>query len=332
MHYFLAVEEDQEQENTALCQPITPAPLGDDLPRFKQLLAELKGNEGDFYQGQLSRMALDYMEHRDDDTVMAIVNSLAGTPQAKADKKKEQLWQARLLLKLAEIQRREHEVLGQELAALRNKEHELFQALKGDPALEEIYATINEQSPQQISVRIELLIKAWARLFLDGDPGDQWLISTNNDTAAAPLIEANEAITNQLPSRLLRLPLPYIDMVDFSEKRQQWQEALAPVLEKLAILLPELAHNGIQSSSLADLTQQAAEWTKVYNQHAIWPEPAQPINPKQCLPTPHLEIYLLGCPLPYLLGKLCNESLLPAPGPYSHTLLATISNRSSSCK
>lgn len=327
---FLVTEEDNHPTDP-FCPTIIPAPLGDDLPRFQQLMAELKGNEADFYQGQLANIALDYMEQRDDDTVMAIVNSLAGSPKSPPDKNHERLWQARLLLKLAQMHKEEQAILDQELAKLRGKEQELFEALKGEPEHEEMLAFLAKHDTTP-AVRIEVLIKAWAKLFLTADLADTWCLCCPDDTAAAPLLETSEASTGQLPSRLLRLPLPEIaNMDDYEEKRQQWRAALAPCLNELARLLPEIAQNGLQATSLTDLTRQAAQWTTQYSQHDIWPEAAQPLNPQQCPPVPHLELFLLGSPAPSLLARLTNEPE-PAPSKFSHTILATISRRSATCQ
>ncbi|MEN8141727.1 MAG: hypothetical protein ABFR97_10960 [Thermodesulfobacteriota bacterium] len=330
--YLQTMEGDEEGDGP--CRPLVPAPLGDDLPRFKQLLAELKGNEDGFYQGQLSTIALDFMENRDDDSVMAIVNTLAGTPQAKADKAKEKLWQARLILKLAEIQRREQRQLAADLERLSKRQDELFQALKGDSEAEKIFAELTSSGgarQQPAPVRVELLIKAWSRLFLANDLGHHFLLACESETAAAPLLEASESLSGQRPSRLLRLPLPEVgEMTDFAPRLQAWHEEIRPTLMEMAELLSQVAENGLQGDSLARLTSQAAQWTKGASENSIWPAPPAPQPDKPCPPTPHLEFHLLGGSSAQLLARLANEGE-PPPSPFAHAILAFVSRRSGSC-
>lgn len=332
LDYLLATEEEGESGYQA-CQPLTPAPLGDDLERFQRLLMELKGNPAEFYQGQLSNMALDYMENRDDETVMSIVNSLAGqSPQQKVSALEEQLWQARLMLKLAEIHRQEQQELAERLGELQGREHELYQALKGEAELEEVFAQLQGHSPQPLPVRIEVLVRAWGRLLRSAQLNEYWLLSTTDETAAAPLLEVSEAISGQLPRRLLRLALPELkDLLDYDRKRQQWQEDVASSLTDLARLLPAIAKDGLQEESLAQLSQQAAAWNVYAGKQELWPAAAEARAAKKCQPIPQLEFYLLDVALPPLLARICNEEILPPAGNYKYTIVAQISRPSGSC-
>ncbi|MBU0681451.1 MAG: hypothetical protein KKD73_08520 [Proteobacteria bacterium] len=337
--FHLTPLEQESGEPDELCPAYTPAPLGDDLVRFKQLLAELKGNEAAFYQGRLSNLALEYMENRDPKTVQAIISNLhkPGTSAASASEVtsariREELWQARLLLKLAEILRQEEKVLAEGLASLEERQAELFQALKGED-LDDLLQSLTATARPKFPVRIESLIKAWGRLLLAGDR-QPWFVNCFSGEAAEPFFEVNENISGQRPVRLLRLPLPDCsqDVDNYHEKRQLWLESLADCRQKIATLLQDIASHGLGPTSLADLTQLAAQWTKSSDQ-GIWPEsPALSTSQKNCA-TPHLEIYLLNKSIPELLSKLCAQKNPPEPvGPWRHGLLAVLSSRSSTCK
>ncbi len=158
---------------------------------------------------------------------------------------------------------------------------------------------------------------------------------TGVQTCALPIFfEANENLSGQRPVRLLRLPLPDCsqDPDNYEDKRQTWLTELADCRQKTGEILHTIASHGLGPSSLAELSQLAALWTKS-EAHRIWPEPAAASRPGKCRPTPHLEIYLLNQPIPELLAKLCGEKNNPElAGPWRHGLLAVLSSRSSTCK
>ncbi len=335
--FYLGPVENDPGEADELCTPYTPAPLGDDLERFQHLLAELKGNEAAFYQGQLSNLALDFMEHRDPKSVQDIINNLQppadqapSAPQSSKDR--EELWQARLLLKLAEILRREQRELTQGLALLEERQAELLQELKGDD-IEDLFQALGVNPKPEFPVRVESLIKAWGRLLLAGDQ-HPWLLNCFCQGAAEPFFEVNENLSGQRPVRLLRLPLPNCnqDPENYPEKRRIWLDQLSDCRQKTAEILHDIALHGPGSTSLADLAQMAALWTKQYEQQ-IWPEPPVASSPQKSCATPHLEIYLLHQPISQLVAKLCAKKISPeSTGPWTHGLLAVLSSRSSTCK
>ncbi len=337
--FYLTPVENEEDAPQALCTAYTPAPLGDDLERFGQLLAELKGNEAAFYQGQLSTLALEYMEHRDPQTVRDIISTLQtpGTPPATGpttSKDREELWQARLLLKLAEILRQEEKELSEGLSMLAERQEELFEELKGEEELQDLFDALAPTPSAHFPVRVESLIKAWGRLLLAGDH-QPWFVNCFSPEAAEPFFEANEHLSGQRPVRLLRLPLPHCDQNpdNYLEKRQIWFERLTDCRQQIADTLHHIAGHGLATNSLADLAQLAALWTKAYGQHDIWPEPPIASSPKKCSASPHLEIYLLNQPIRQLLATLCGQPYdADSAGPWTHGLLAVLSSRSSTCK
>ncbi|MBW1791177.1 MAG: hypothetical protein JRJ14_02745, partial [Deltaproteobacteria bacterium] len=80
--FYQPVEIDPEThspEGLDLCSGYPPVPFKEDLDRFKSLLRELKGHEGEFYSGQLSSMSLEYMERRDRPSVEGLISSITKT-------------------------------------------------------------------------------------------------------------------------------------------------------------------------------------------------------------------------------------------------------------
>lgn len=135
IHHYQASEEPAAAPDPwrHLCPGYPPLPFHEELPRFTQLIRELKGNEGEFYSGQLTAMASRFSDRPDETNVRSLISSLSGPGEpvaAQEDKRKqrekrEELWQARLLLKLAEILRQEERELAQEMAAVAAREQEL---------------------------------------------------------------------------------------------------------------------------------------------------------------------------------------------------------------
>ncbi|MEN8257880.1 MAG: hypothetical protein ABFS09_08470 [Thermodesulfobacteriota bacterium] len=336
--FYLAPVEADEAEASELCTAYTPAPLGDDLQRFKQLMAELKGNEAAFYQGQLSNMALEYMENRDPETVRDIISNLqapgTSTSAPESAQSREELWQARLLLKLAEMLRQEHKALAEGMAMMQDRQADLLKDLKGEEELQDLFHALDDTPSPQFPVRVESLISAWGHLLLAGDH-QPWFLNCFSPEAAEPFFEVNEKLSGQRPVRLLRLPLPDCDHdpENYLEKRQIWLDQLAGCRQKTAEILHDLARHGMRDSTLADLAQMAALWTAAYSQNNPWPEPPVASSPKKCVATPHLEIYLLSQPISQLVAQLCALKTTSGPeGPWSHGLLAVLSCRSSTCK
>lgn len=337
--YLTPIEIEESQPND-LCTAYTPAPLGDDLGRFQQLLVELKGNAAAFYQGQLSNMDLDYMETRAPETVRDIIDNLHNPGSVSADTNKksknhEEIWQARLFLKLAEILRQEHNELAESFTLMQDNQAELLKELKGEEELQDLYNAVGEAQNLQFPVRVESLIKAWGQLLLTGERQPCFL-NCFSPEAAEPFFEVNENITGNRPVRLLRLPLPDCDQdpEHFIDKRQIWIDQLADCLPKTMDILHDIASQGMSPTSLSDLAQMAALWSKSYEQKNPWPQSPVSISLKKSCAIPHLEIYLLHKPISELVAKLCaEEKTAPdSTGQWSHGLIAVLSSRSSTCK
>ncbi len=334
--FSLAPLEDDQGGQDERCPTYAPAPLGDDLQRFRQLLAELKGNGGAFYQGHLSRLALEHLEQRAPETVRDIISGLQrpGSPPA-ADpsiaKTREELWQARLLLKLAEMQNKEEKELAEGLTRLEERQGELLQELKGEEFADLLQTSNNTPRPPA-ALHQEPLVKAWGRLLLAGERRP-WFLNCFCPEAAEPFFATNEKLSGQRPVRLLRLALPHCshDPENYEEKRQLWLAGQNDCRQKISASLHDIAAQGLGPNSLADLTRLAALWTTSATQEIWTPPPATGCRQKSG--APHLEIYLLNHPIAELVASLCARQYTPDHSePWRHGLLAVLSSRSATCK
>jgi hypothetical protein len=270
--FYQPVEPEQEDLSAAdqLCRAYCPAPLGEDRERFALLLQELKGHEKEFYNGMLSSMNLEYLENRDSETTLELIMSMQGKPapnrkNQKTDEEKI-LWQARLMLKLAEIRQQEDDEIGEVLSSIAEKEKNLFQKIKG---VEEI---INDPAISAgvvpAPIKIEPLLRAWGHLFLV-DHRPVRLLNTANDEAAAILLDVDETLAHQAPEKICRLPLPLVDSAKFSWNRKTFHQEAASTIDKLGRLLQDAAENGGNDSICRQLDEAAAEWEKKLDEQGL---------------------------------------------------------------
>lgn len=317
-------------DDNPLCPTYDPAPLGDDAKRFGQLLDELKGNETAFYQGQMSTLALEYLETRPDDTVRDIINAVHGhqatTKTPEQTKAFEKLWQARLLLKLAEIMRKEQQEVHASLQRIKDAQEDMLGDLKGEEEFQDLFHALKKNLPNQMPVRVEKLIKAWGRLFTSGSETFDALHCLSPE-AGEPFMEISESITGLRPQRLLRLPLPDCSSTPdkFQEKRERWHEDNATWLGELKDALHKVTTKGSEAVSLADFSQLAATWTSKMEQTDLWPQATGSLKQGP----PALEFYLLGADMRTLVAKLCG--LTGISHTQDFTLLAFISRRPTTC-
>ncbi len=148
LHIIKPVEGDENEKeknrptdtfmDKGFCQVHTPAPLGEDRERFLHLINDIK-NRKDDYAAQLSALTVASMStpgKQSDDSKGAIVSSLLGTSGIQQENKAqnaalEKLWQARLVLKIAEILDQEEEEIAHALTFLDDTELDLFNRLQG---------------------------------------------------------------------------------------------------------------------------------------------------------------------------------------------------------
>jgi hypothetical protein len=234
LHFLQAVEKDPTDTKPttdsdlfmeqAICQVHTPSALGKERDRFLKLIEEISTRKDNFGE-QLSNLTLAHLSEvqtRGDHTSQAITSALLdgnvpGDTESDEESHKAALWQARLVLVLAEILDREEAELAASLADIDDTEMLLFQELHGEAEEEEnvednplaelmrIKANINQPRPGTVKRRLN----AWKTLYASGPlPQDFWLWLSAQEEAAELLIDWYETAAGRNSVPLLRLQLP----------------------------------------------------------------------------------------------------------------------------
>jgi hypothetical protein len=269
------------------CQVHTPSALGEDRDRFLHLLHDIR-NKKDAYVEQLSYLTLASLSapaSRGDSSKQAILSSLLQGVDQDSDARTEQdrlaLWQARLVLKIAEILDQEEEELAWQLATIDDQEIALFRRLQGeikksgegeiveeDPFQEllELKQKLNQPRPGMIRNRL----RAWSTLYLSGPLSvDFQLWTTRRQEAADILLERYEKESGQAPVALLQIALPARisqEHGDVTEAIEQFRAGSQSQIQALAKVLESLVTAEInKSNNPAGLFPEAQAWQETWN-------------------------------------------------------------------
>ena len=236
LSYYLPAETGDEGKNkqnsfTNLCSGYVPAPLHEDLTRFNRLLREMENSRPDdlarLFSTAASPIATGQIRDKDEATSSSVLSALQNDNGKKAQaQNKERLWQARLILKLAEmLDRRENEVR-QGLALISSAEQKNFASLEGlsetdsaDPAqiadreeLTQLKDKIDypeDYSMGTSSMLIPLRVKSWAELFLaDSSPNRPFTLVTTSPDSGSSLLDGYENTWRKTPQILFSLSIP----------------------------------------------------------------------------------------------------------------------------
>ncbi|MBU0479602.1 MAG: hypothetical protein KKG47_00740 [Proteobacteria bacterium] len=220
------------------CHPYTPVPLGPEKNLFVRMLADLKANQADYYGGLLSFISTAARYDVDESSVWSLVSRLHRGDARKEGGRKaaDRLWQARLILKLAEILADEEREVGLVLNDVRRKERELFVALHGDEAGVEdsdddlIPAPAAPTAGRHLNEHV--LLAAWGCLHAL-DPAESSFLVTDNDGCAGLLLDLWERKMGREPERLFEAGLPERAGAEGdpcqAEARKKLQQALAAI-------------------------------------------------------------------------------------------------------
>jgi hypothetical protein len=318
------------------CQVHTPSKLGADRDRFLHLIHDIR-NKKDAYVEQLSYLTLASLSvpaSRGDNSKQAILSSLLQGMDQDADAPDEQerlaLWQARLVLKIAEILDQEEEELALQLAAVDDNEIALFRSLQGeiresgegdevveDPFQEllELKQKMNQPRPGMIKNRL----RAWNRLYLSGPlPVQPWLWTTRRQEAADILLEQYEKESGQAPLALMQIELPARisqEDTDVIREVEQFRSEMQPDLQELAEILGTLVMTEMPIvGDPASLVPQAEAW------QVVWRARLEASFPAKQYGRTSLTIYFLPeTSFPALIGETQGKEVGP---PFRHALLA----------
>ncbi|MFC1843409.1 hypothetical protein ACFLZ5_01300 [Thermodesulfobacteriota bacterium] len=245
LSYYLPTETDTENligENLFknLCTGYAPAPLHDDLSRFNRLVRDMENSRPDnlvrLFSSAQSPIATGQIRDRDEASAASIASALQkDNDKITHARYRERLWQARLVLKLAEIlDRRESEVT-QGMARISTNEQKIFNSLEGlngtksansvlSPDLEK-FSPPEEKieyptgySSTGSSMLIPIRVKAWAELFLaDPSRNRPFILVTPNPENGNIILDRYENAWGSLPQKLFSLSIPTVPGPGFSD-------------------------------------------------------------------------------------------------------------------
>ena len=230
LHLLQPVEGDDSTSadlfmEKGFCQAHTPSPLGKDRERFLALIHEIQEQKSTNAE-QFSNLTLARLSEEKQQGEQSHRSIIAGLTQGafieKAEESEtqraERLWNARLVLALAEILDKEEAELAESFSDIDSNEMDLFQALKGemddeaapeenDPFAEltRIRAKLSQQRPGTVKRRWQ----AWKALYTSSAAEEKlWLWTTGNEEAGEMLISEYETTSGRNSAPLLRLNIP----------------------------------------------------------------------------------------------------------------------------
>ena len=288
-------------------------PLGEDRDRFLAMIRDIKAHAADFYGGYLSSLSADSLIDRDESSVWQLVASLHGENK-ESDQDPvltEKLWQARLILQLAEILAEEQADINKGLTDLNRAEQAVFNAMKGELDDSADYDEVFPASGQEIGGgqaggKIKHLLKAWGALFVM-DSKQHPLLVTDSEDAAAILFDAWEELSAERPQLLAELDLPVTESIAaMTASRDELAEAGTAVSNGLQDILA-----GDEDSGIANL-KTAAE---------LWQNKAAAMAARKC----RLAIYLLpGHSLREVWGRISGMPVAEAVNGRQSSLVAVL--------
>ncbi|MEK6201719.1 MAG: hypothetical protein N2A40_04790, partial [Desulfobulbaceae bacterium] len=277
---------------------------------------------------------------RGDGSKLTIISSLLQGMEQDADasdggsgneQERQALWQARLVLKIAEVLDQEEEELALQLATIDDQEIDLFRRLQGemresgdediaeeeDPFTEllELKQKMNQPRPGMIKNRL----RAWSRLFLSGPMPNFRLWTTRRQEAADILLEQYERESGHSPIELLQIDLPARisqEGSDASGEVEQFRTGMQAQLQELAEALRELVTSEIKDDTdPVLLLLQGEAWKEAWNARLESSFPASHYGRTT------LTLFLLaGMTFSDLIGKA--QSATEVTPPIHHALVA----------
>ena len=249
LYYYMPTESDNagsDDQNLFenLCTGYVPAPLHKDLTRFNRLLHEMENSRADdlarLFSTAKSPIATGQIRDKDEVSSASVLSALQKDNEKKAHiQHKERLWQARLLLKLAEtLDKRENEVR-RGLARVSSDEQKKFASLEGisEPKLKNhtqfpglkklthLGREVNYPEDYSAGASAMLLLlrtKAWAELFLaDPSPNRPCAIVTTSLDSGSILLDRHENTYRKPPQKLFSLSIPTFPSLGSSESTNE---------------------------------------------------------------------------------------------------------------
>jgi hypothetical protein len=241
----------------------TPVQLSaEEQSRFDSLARELNGHEAEFHGGLLASLSAGYGD-RDEASAGSLASSLRSGPKTAQPQKAEDaiLWQAMLLLRLAEMFREEEREIVQGFLAISGKEAELFAAIRGEETEEEegdeeeqaLRELAAARGPSGPTININRLARAWGRLYTrDAKATEFPLLVTTHPELQGLLAEEYENLTGSPARQLVSLALPALGAMreEDDSLTEKFRAATGMAREHFNRLLLKIAASGTLSAEL----------------------------------------------------------------------------------
>jgi len=226
-----------------LLQQHVPLPFGEEgLASFNKLICDLQGHGNAFFNSYLSSLSNSAAIDIDEASVWNLIGKMAPQSKSAAPDQQDTLFQARLLLKLAEIKTQEQAEINRQMETLQAKNSSLFSELKGElpsASLAGLLAAENSESPNRFRQRF----KAWTHLFLADSNETPWLALT----CSQDVIESLQESAGDLAVREPLFELPLADLSancedqDLAARLQAFKTAHSDFLTECHLFLSKTA-------------------------------------------------------------------------------------------
>jgi hypothetical protein len=266
--YYLPAEPGPEsaEQNDFLCekglhQGYAPAPLGDDLDRFDRTIRELQANLYDYTERlkglSVASLTAERSPDNDETSVSSLVSAILTNQRPSTEKQssaaaqeRNELWQARIVLKLAESYDREKEEIDTRLAQISQSEGRILTSLTGDNTDEKLdkIPTVSGEGLRTKTDPFRQRIKAWSRLFLADSENDRthspYILSTTRRDVIEILFDAYEERCEQQPGVVFSIPLPDLRGMngdEFVSRRNAFRTDARDILDQVQKVLMDTA-------------------------------------------------------------------------------------------
>ncbi|PIE56382.1 MAG: hypothetical protein CSA34_04700 [Desulfobulbus propionicus] len=244
------------------------APLGNDRQRFQRLVTEISSQEPE----QRKRLLALFLAGPEAGIVPGAESRHTLTSQLRQGNDDQQpagaLWQARLLLKLAELHDQEQQDIKEQLDAISDREVQVFHELLDDgDSISMLSAPLKTITSGED--RAGLRCMAWTRMLLQGasTPSHATVFITDSEDALLTLVEAGEYLGSGPASPLVRLRIPGMKGGSH-EKAKQW------ATQRRKLFNAFLDHH-LSTDSRAEVQQFEQAW------HDLLPSPVSPSSDRK---------------------------------------------------
>ena len=267
--------------DTDFCQVHIPCPLTEeDRQGFVHLLKEINTHGSDFID-QLKMMTIasitNHGRQRGESSGGILSAIFSGTDSVKKQADKEtalELWQARLLLKLAETIDLEEKLLSEQMSSIDIMETEMLSNLQGNGETrgnDPVFSEPKAQTKPLSSITENHRLKAWLTLYSHWATDDIPIWVSHRKSAVEALFETYEKTCNRGVEELFSLLLPTIGSVEMEDGIKVLSEFRKRAVS-LHVQMANQLNNLLVHENLNEPDWSDTEWQQAIDQ--FFPQPA----------------------------------------------------------